>query len=63
MDTKTKMMMAIQDHCNDLSDCLPTLESYGMTDTANEFRKAIQELKDSCSEEQFAFSQDNPDIP
>ena len=40
-----KMRAAINNHCDDLKDCLPTLEGFGMTLTADEFRKAISELK------------------
>ncbi len=42
-----KMREAINNHCDDLTDCLPILEGYGMTFTADEFRKAISELKEA----------------
>ena len=41
------MRAAINNHCDDLKDCLPTLEGFGMTLTADEFRKAISELKEA----------------
>jgi len=42
-----KMRAAINNHCDDLTDLLSILEDSGMTLTADEFRKAISELKES----------------
>lgn len=60
VNLKEKMINAINVHCVDLERCIPTLLRYGMTETAEEVRKAVSELRLSCAE--YVFTQDNPDI-
>lgn len=62
MPNANKMKNAIDKHCRDLADCIPTLQGYGLTATADEFMKAINELEESCRDDDFVFTQDNPDI-